>query len=334
LADELWGNDDDDIMFGGDGLDHLDLDQNGICEDYSPLPELSRPYDCEDGPDDTAAPEEDEGDFMDGGNGNDIMFGQLGNDTMLGQSGDDVVFGGEGNDFMSGGADDDILFGEEGNDKLIGANGDDFLGGGVGDDTIYGGDGDDFILGGEGDDELTGGDGKDVFFSDLTLSYDGSDHTFSSTDGTDVITDFDFNEDQDVLGFRVTVDSSAEGTLGDTVLAVRTKIFELLDAAASVSEGDAGVGTGATDTVIEIGGHTIVLQDVNWQDVVDFPIAATTFTSLGQDSDLAGGVGINSTANGLDSGGYTAIGSWDVENDLYCPDLPEVSDWYCASAVA
>ncbi|SES39315.1 hypothetical protein SAMN04490244_11541, partial [Tranquillimonas rosea] len=42
-----------------------------------------------------------------------------------------------------------------------------------------------------------------------------------------------------------------------------------------------------------------------------------------------GGVGVNATANGLDSGGYTAVGSWDVEHDFYCPELPEESDWLC-----
>ena len=223
-----------------------------------------------------------------------------------------------------------MLFGVEGDDSIYGRNGDDFLGGGVGDDTLHGGGGDDFILGGEGDDDLTGGEGKDVFFSDLTLSFDGDDYSFSSTDGTDIIRDFDFNEDQDVIGFRVTVDDSAAGTLGSTMAQVRTKIFELLDAQAVVSEGNAGVGTGAADTTIQIGGHTIILQDINWQDVTAFPIPATTFSSLGQDSNLNGGVGINSTANGLDSGGYTAIGSWDQANDIYCPDLPEVEDWFCS----
>jgi hypothetical protein len=331
----MWGDDGNDIMFGGHGLSDLDLNQDGVCEDYSQKADITGPYDCENGADESRPVQDDEADQMYGGNGNDIMFGQEGGDYISGDAGDDVIFGGVGNDTILGGADDDILFGEEGDDSISGGNGDDFLGGGVGDDTLNGGDGDDYILGGEGDDDLTGGDGKDVFFSDLTLSYDDDDgYSFSSTDGTDIIRDFDFNEDQDVLGFRITVDDSAEGTLGTTVAQIRTRLFELLDEAATVSEGDAGVGASAADTTIEIGGHTLILQDVNWQDVTAFDIPATTFSSLGQDSNLNGGVGINSTANGLDSGGYTAIGSWDVENDLYCPDLPEVDDWYCNVAAA
>ena len=272
---------------------------------------------------------------MVGGSGNDIMFGQEGGDRMHGETGEDVMFGGVDNDYMDGGDDDDILFGETGDDNLKGGNGDDFVSGGEGGDTIDGGKGDDFILGGAGDDDLTGGDGKDVFFSDLTLSSDGDGgFSFASGDGTDIIRDFDFNEDQDVIGFRVTVDESAEGLLGDTIAQIRTRIFELLDEQATVKEEDASVGTSATDTTIEIGGHKLVLQDISWQGVTDAPFAFTEFSSLGQDANPDGGVGINATANGLDSGGYTAIGSWDQENDLYCPSLPEEDDWACATTLA
>jgi hypothetical protein len=319
-------------MFGGTGYDHLDLDQNGVCEDYSPRPELSKPYDCEEGPDKGGQLQRDTGDNMSGGNGDDFMFGQEGHDVMRGDAGEDVMFGGTGNDYVDGGDDNDVLFGEGGNDRLFGGRGDDCISGGIGNDRIDGGRGDDYIIGGEGDDDLTGGDGKDVFFSDLKLSYDDDGgFSFTSNDGTDIIRDFDFNEDQDVLGFRVHVDQSAEGELGSTMAQIRTRIFELLDEAAKVTEGNWGVGTAAADTKIEIGGHTLILQDINWQDVVDFAFPATQFTSLGQDANPDGGVGINATANGLDSGGYTAVGSWDAEHDLYCPKCPVEEDYYCAT---
>ncbi len=70
--------------------------------------------------------------------------------------------------------------GEAGNDTLWGSNGD---------DTIDGGEGDDSIFGGAGSDTLTGGNGNDTF-------------QFTATSGSDVITDFDVNNDSIELYYR------------------------------------------------------------------------------------------------------------------------------------
>ncbi|PVZ34515.1 retention module-containing protein [Pseudomonas sp. URIL14HWK12:I11] len=43
-------------------------------------------------------------DTLNGGNGNDILFGQAGNDTLNGGNGDDILIGGKGNDILTGGA--------------------------------------------------------------------------------------------------------------------------------------------------------------------------------------------------------------------------------------
>jgi VCBS repeat-containing protein len=46
---------------------------------------------------------------VDGGSGNDMLWGNAGNDTLLGGDGNDTLFGGVGNDFLSGGAGADVF---------------------------------------------------------------------------------------------------------------------------------------------------------------------------------------------------------------------------------
>ncbi len=84
-------------------------------------------------------------------------------DTIDGGAGQDTIYGQEGDDSISGGADDDQLYGEEGNDTIDGGLGADHIYGGLGDDSIVGGDGDDTLDGGAGNDLLTGGLGNDLF---------------------------------------------------------------------------------------------------------------------------------------------------------------------------
>jgi VCBS repeat-containing protein len=67
-------------------------------------------------------------DFIDGGNGSDIIYG-------LG--GDDIIFGGNGGDTLDGGDGNDQLFGENGNEHLYGGAGDDLIDGNNGFDTVY-----------------------------------------------------------------------------------------------------------------------------------------------------------------------------------------------------
>lgn len=68
----------------------------------------------------------DDGDFIVGLEGNDLLFGGAGADSLLSGPGDDT---------LDGGADGDFLFGDLGNDTLDGGAGDDMLVGGAGDDT-------------------------------------------------------------------------------------------------------------------------------------------------------------------------------------------------------
>ena len=94
--------------------------------------------------------------------GDDLIFGNGGNDDLRGWSGDDTVVGGAGNDFIRGDAGDDVVTGGAGNDTLTGWTGDDFLVGGSGNDLLRGGEGADNLIGGGGADTLEGGDGNDL----------------------------------------------------------------------------------------------------------------------------------------------------------------------------
>ncbi|HDS1205620.1 TPA: retention module-containing protein [Shewanella algae] len=78
-------------------------------------------------------------------------------------------------DIIRGGDGSDILFGQGGNDELYGGNGNDML---------FGGNGNDLLVGGNGDDRLTGGQGVDTF------------SWKAGETGTDHITDFELNKDK------------------------------------------------------------------------------------------------------------------------------------------
>jgi Ca2+-binding RTX toxin-like protein len=110
------------------------------------------------------------GDRIGGGNDNDTILGNEGNDVIEGNGGDDDVLGGIGNDIVTDLAGDDVLKGGPGNDALDGGIGLDLLLGGDGKDLTIGGantnvhfagPGDDFIIGGQGADEVDGDSGDD-----------------------------------------------------------------------------------------------------------------------------------------------------------------------------
>ncbi|MCS6180308.1 VCBS domain-containing protein, partial [Shewanella baltica] len=146
-------------------------------------------------------------DTINGGNGDDILFGDAINfngisgqgyvaikDYVADQLGVAAVTDAQvhryitehASDFDQSGASDkaDILIGGQGNDILYGQGGNDQLYGGNGNDLIFGGAGNDTIIGGLGNDKLTGGTGADTFVWQAGES------------GTDHITDFNIHEDK------------------------------------------------------------------------------------------------------------------------------------------
>ena len=75
-------------------------------------------------------------DIIDGGTGNDRLYGAGGADRLTGGSGNDRLFGGSGNDTLSGGKGKDKLSGGTGNDKLTGGADVNGYSGGAGNDSV------------------------------------------------------------------------------------------------------------------------------------------------------------------------------------------------------
>ena len=132
---------------------------------------------------------------LDGGDGDDVLWGYGGDDSLSGGDGNDSLQGGDGADRLDGGAGVDMVdyqysdgavtvdlgegtvegghaegdvitdfenvFGSEHDDLLTGDDSANLLGGLAGDDELRGGAGDDRLWGGDGDDRLQGDDGDD-----------------------------------------------------------------------------------------------------------------------------------------------------------------------------
>ncbi|HVF53536.1 MAG TPA: Calx-beta domain-containing protein [Actinomycetota bacterium] len=126
------------------------------------------------------APEEDGSDFLEGGAGNDLVFGLGGKDRLNGGEGDDALssqggadelHGGPGDDRIGAGWGNDLIHGDDGHDTLSGEPGDDRVHGDNGNDRLWAGssvdpdgfevDRDDRLYGGSGDDDCEGGDSED-----------------------------------------------------------------------------------------------------------------------------------------------------------------------------
>jgi len=188
-----------------------------------------KPYDSDHAPQTNIDPKDEAtmpgNDTVSGGDGNDILFGDLvsfngiageGYQAMQAfvakETGVDVskvttsnvhqyitehyqafdVSGAhDGNDTLLGGAGNDILFGSGGNDLLDGGKGNDILLGGTGNDTL---------IGGQGNDILIGGSGADTF-------------VWKAGDtGNDVIKDFKASE-----GDRIDLRDLLQGETGSTI---------------------------------------------------------------------------------------------------------------------
>ncbi|HZN33903.1 MAG TPA: hypothetical protein VFB80_08785 [Pirellulaceae bacterium] len=213
--DVLTGEAGDDLLVGGPGFDTLDggadddgliggnLGGAGVQADFSP-------------------------DSLNGGDGDDVLLGDSGsitpffipafdifgggdsiqggpgNDISYGQAGNDFIGGGPGNDIIVCGVGNDIASGDEGSDIVVGDAGDDLLAGGDANDTLTGGSGNDLLVGGvfsagamviaeTGDDLLQGDSGEDILFGDswalgdpLNLGVSGGHDTLRGGPGSDL----------------------------------------------------------------------------------------------------------------------------------------------------
>ena len=156
------------------------------------------------GGNDTIINETDLRSTMDGGDGNDQIFGGLLADRIYGGTGDDEIWGGDGADSIWGLDGYDSLYGNGGSDRIEGGaqpdhirgnGGRDKLYGNGGNDRIYGGSSGDFIYGQDGFDQLFGEGGDDRLYGD-----DGSPDTLGGGAGNDTF---------------ITVDGAADQLFGD-----------------------------------------------------------------------------------------------------------------------
>jgi Ca2+-binding RTX toxin-like protein len=119
-----------------------------------------------------------------GGAGDDLLYGNEGDETLKAKGGSDYLYGNAGDDLLRGGAGSDVLQGGDGNDVLRGGTGQNLLDGGWGDDVLYGGQGSSFLAGGAGNDVLHVGRGHDVIAFNAG---DGVDTVFGGRDGGNTI---------------------------------------------------------------------------------------------------------------------------------------------------
>ncbi|MDD0982967.1 immunoglobulin-like domain-containing protein, partial [Pseudomonas shahriarae] len=197
-------------------------------------------------------------DRVDGGDGNDILFGDL--VSFAGITGEGYnaiqtyVAGKNGvavaavtgqdvhkyitehyNEFNTSGAKDgnDTLLGGSGDDILFGQGGNDYLDGGKGNDILLGGTGNDTLIGGQGNDILIGGTGADTF-------------VWRSGDvGNDVIKDFKASEGdridlRDLLKGETdsTIDNFLKLTTVDNVTTLQISSEGKLNAAGGLANAD------------------------------------------------------------------------------------------------
>ena len=146
-------------------------------------------------------------DILNGGLGNDSIYGGGGRDNISAYAGDDFIDGGRGRDFINGGSGNDVIDGGRGRDFINGEAGNDYLNGGRGNDQIIGGDGDDTLNGGAGVDRLTGGAGADDFV------FGGEGLNFRQI-SLDFVNDFAATEDQIVVSSATFTDLSGDISFG------------------------------------------------------------------------------------------------------------------------
>lgn len=265
--DSLVWDDGNDTYAGGEGNDTLSFEGtvDGVTVDLG----AGAAAGTETGEDDLSGVEN-----IVGGDGDDRLSGDGGNNGLVGGGGNDTLsfendtagvtvdlLGGNafGNasgvdtvaDFenVTGGGGNDTLSGDHGPNGLEGGSGRDILRGRVGNDTLMGGDGDDTLIGGDGLDSQFGGEGNDVF--DFASVWESPPNP-----GRDVIGDF--------------ADPGPGG--GD--------VIDVSDIAAFAFIGTDPFSSGGAELRVEqSGADTLVMGDVDGDGVADFEIQVNTSTA-------------------------------------------------------
>ena len=177
-------------------------------------------------------------DRLDARGGDNLVFGNQGNDTLSGNQGNDTLFGNQGDDLLRGGQDADLILGGNGDDQLFGDLGRDSLSGDLGNDTLTGA-GLDSLRGAGEIDTLTGGAGSDLFVlgSSSGAFYSNTNNLNPGLGDYAVITDFNPTDD------RLQLATGATYVLGTTTVdANALGLFIDNDGTAGLSGGDELIG--------------------------------------------------------------------------------------------
>jgi Ca2+-binding RTX toxin-like protein len=270
--------------------------------------------------------------YVDGGPGDDTIVGsvttaasgscetgchlEVGSQTFEGGEGDDIVYGDRGNDILRGNGGDDRLYGGIGDDRLEGGPGDDWLSGGFGADTIDGGEGSDYVRGDGTVDHLfdTGATGTDTlsFATGVTPGFAAEQNPTGATGFPEIGTERGIWLKLGEGGYNAPDGEPSDGGGNDEV---QPGAFERI---IGTPFSDYIVGTGASEEILGGGGA----------DVIKGGGGADTLRG-GADGDyLEGGVGstlIGEAGSDNCGGGGTAPGCEGSAHAVHTRDASKVS---------
>jgi len=205
---------------------------------------------------------------------------------------------GVGSQTFEGGEGDDVVYGERGNDILRGGPGNDQLFGGIGDDLLQGGPGDDRLAGGFGADSIDGEGDDDYVRGDSTIDriFDSGGGTDTLSYSTGITPGFGNPADEN--GVRLELGTGGENAKngvapnGGGVDEVEVGVFEVIIGTAFSDEivgtgmGERIYGGGSADVIDGGGGADQIVQGAAVRDTdkvsvgLMTPPGATPFTQI------------------------------------------------------
>lgn len=195
--DVLTGTDGNDVICGGGGRDRIsakggnDVLYASLVHAASLRKKSVRIFTVRAFAEDSGA------DVFDGGSGDDVIVSDdsTAGSQLDGGDGDDAIYGGTGNDAIDAGAGNDVVDAFDGNDEVEGGAGTDTMYGGNGSDMLVGGDGKDTLIGEAGNDGLIGGEGADILAGGTsTTDTSTGERNLCERDATDTVTYCGFDE--------------------------------------------------------------------------------------------------------------------------------------------
>lgn len=241
---------------------------------------------------------EDVGQYVLGGEGDDIFLGKDGDDHYLGEAGADKLYGGAGQDVLDGGQGDDLLVGQAGSDRYV-------FGVGYGADRIL------------EDSEVAETDVLEFDASvrpeDLEIQIDGSNLIVSIRGTSDTMTILGWTDDTQSVemlyfaGSGQTVDItnwSAEafeiffnGDANNFKWSGEIGVATVADADSSEIRADLFFGTADADTIVADGGDDVVFG-LDGNDTLDGGVGDDTLSGGDGNDTLIGGAGNDTLIGG------------------------------------